>query len=324
MQAPNLQQSQRITCGLILILLLFSAACRPVSERSEPLEISDRPIDIVATTNIVADLVREIGGERVEVTALMGPGVDPHLYRASEGDVQAMVQADVIFYNGLHLEGKMTDIFEQMKERGMRAIAVAEGGLTEDQLIESEQYAGNYDPHVWFDVALWMDVARFVEEKLAALDSAHAAGYHERAEAYLAELDSLDAYVTRRAQQVPEEKRVLITSHDAFSYFGRAYEFDVRGLQGISTASEAGAADVMQLADLVVEHRIPALFVETSVSPQGIEAVREAVQAQGFGVELGGLLYGDALGNPGTPEGSYEGAVRHNIDTIVNVLRPNA
>ncbi len=302
------------------MLLVTVAGCRPASRQGEQLDFSERRISVVATTNIVGDLVGEIGGDRVEITTLMGPGVDPHLYRASEGDVQAMVGADVIFYNGLHLEGKMTDIFEQMQERGRIAIAVAEGGIGEEHLIESAQYAGNYDPHVWFDVELWIEAARYVEERLAELDSTHEAGYHERAEAYVAELGELDDYVERRAGETPERLRVLITSHDAFSYFGRAYGFEVRGLQGISTVSEAGTSDVMRLANLVVERRIPALFVETSVSPRGIEAVRQAVQAQEFDVDLGGSLYGDALGNKGTPEGRYAGAVRHNIDTIVNAL----
>jgi manganese/zinc/iron transport system substrate-binding protein len=275
---------------------------------------------VVATTNIIGDLVRQVGGEHVDLTTLMGPGVDPHLYKASEGDVQRMAQADVVLYNGLDLEGKMTEVFEQMERRQITTSAIADAGVPDSLRIGSQDYVGNHDPHVWFDVALWARVARHVGEVLARKDTAHAASYRANADAYAQQLDSLDQYVVQQARRVPVAQRVLITSHDAFSYLGRAYDIDVRGLQGISTTSEAGAGDVQALADFVVERRIPAIYVETSVSPRGIQAVREAVRAQGFAVRVGGTLYGDALGDAGTPEGTYVGAVRHNIDTIVQGL----
>lgn len=277
-------------------------------------------MQVVATTNIIGDLVRQIAGDRVELTTLMGPGVDPHLYKASEGDVQRMAQADVVLYNGLDLEGKMTEVFAQMQQRGLTTSAIADDAVPESLRIGSEEYVGNHDPHVWFDVELWARAARHVGAVLAAKDTARAAAYRARAAAYAQRLDSLDQYVTRQVQHIPSERRVLITSHDAFSYLGRAYDIEVRGLQGISTATEAGAADVQALAQFVAERRIPAIFVETSVSPRGIQAVQEAVAAKGFQVEVGGTLYGDALGNRGTPEGTYIGAVRHNIDTIVSGL----
>lgn len=268
---------------------------------------------------MVADLVREIGGERVDVTGLMGPGIDPHLYKASAGDITRMGEADVIFYNGLHLEGKMTDLFEQIAERGIRTIAVAER-IGTDRLIESTGFGGNYDPHIWFDVSLWTDAARGVEAALSEMDPAHASTYQANLERYVTELQQLDAYVRQRASEVPEPQRVLVTSHDAFGYFGRAYGFDVRGLQGISTATEAGTADVQALAAFVAERKLPALFVESSVSPRGIEAVIEAVRARGHEVRIGGNLYSDALGDPGTPDGTYTGMVRHNVDAIVDAL----
>ncbi len=277
-------------------------------------------MNVVVTTNILGDLVRQVAGDRVHLTTLMGPGVDPHLYRASEGDVQTMSEADLVLYNGLHLEGKMTDVFAQMNERSVPTSALAEDAVPDSLLVPSSEYASSYDPHVWFDVQLWRRVALHVGDVLARRDTARAAAYRIGAEAYAQRLDSLDQYVATQAQQVPQEQRVLITSHDAFRYLGRAYDIEVRGLQGISTATEAGTRDVQALADFVAERRIPALFVESSVSPRGIEAVRKAVQARDVGVELGGTLYGDALGNRESRQGTYVGALRHNIDTIVQGL----
>ena len=299
---------------LLVLLLLTLIGCgtdAPVRG-----DLGERPVRVVATTSMVADLAREIGGERVEVVSLMGPGVDPHLYNASEGDVGRMTRADLILYNGLHLEGKMADLLTRMAER---AAAVTDG-IGRSRLLDSPTYAGSYDPHVWMDVALWQDAARAVAEHLAALDTAHAAGYRERAGAYLAELDSLDAYVRRQAERIPAEQRVLVTAHDAFGYFGRAYGFEVRGLQGLSTATEAGTGDVQDLAEFVARREIPALFVESSVSPRNIEAVRAAVRARGFDVRIGGNLYSDALGGAGSGAETYEGMIRHNVDTIVGAL----
>jgi ABC-type metal ion transport system, periplasmic component/surface adhesin len=253
----------------------------------------------------------------------MGPGVDPHLYRASEGDVQTMAEADLVLYNGLHLEGKMTDVFAQMNKRSVPTSALAEEAVPDSLLIPSSEYASSYDPHVWFDVELWSRVTQHVGAVLAARDTAHADLYRRHADAYTQRLDSLDQYMTAQAERVPPPKRVLITSHDAFRYLGRAYDIDVRGLQGISTATEAGTQDVQSLAAFVAKRQIPALFVESSVSSRGIEAVQEAVRSRGFKVQMGGTLYGDALGDRGTPTGTYIGALRHNIDTIVEGLLPS-
>ncbi|MEX1055705.1 MAG: zinc ABC transporter substrate-binding protein, partial [Rhodothermales bacterium] len=224
-------------------------------------------------------------------------------------------------YNGLHLEGKMSDIFHRMKERGIPTVALAEEAIPDSLLRESSTFAGNYDPHVWFDVELWKRVAERLAVALEEMDPGHAEEYGRRLAEYSSRLDSLDGYVRMKARELPEERRVIITSHDAFGYFGRAYDFEVRGLQGISTATEAGTADVQALAEFVAERRIPALFVESSVSARGIEAVREAVRSRGFEVSIGGTLFGDALGNPGTPEGEYTGMIRFNIDTITSSLK---
>ena len=302
----------------LILLAAWLIGCEP-DVRS--VDGSEDRLSVVTTTSMIADLAREIGRPHVRVTGLMGPGVDPHLYKASEGDVTRMSRADIILYNGLHLEGKMTDVFEQMAGRGIRTVPLAESSITEERLLESEQFTGNYDPHVWFDVALWKDVARRTADVLSDLAPEHAADFDSNLSAYLTELDSLDAYVKENVASIPEPQRVIVTSHDAFGYFGRAYGFDVRGLQGISTATEAGTADVQALADFVAERRIPALFIESSVSPRGIQAVREAVRSRGFEVSIGGTLYGDALGDEDTPAGNYVGMMRHNVDTIVSSLR---
>jgi len=276
-------------------------------------------LNIVATTGMIADMVSVIGGDNVIVKGLMGPGVDPHLYKASAGDVALLSKADVIFYNGLHLEGKMTEIFEQMKSRGIETVAVSHG-VDRSDLLTPPEFKGNHDPHIWFDVTLWMNAVGPVRNILIEKDPKNAPVYNENADSYLAALSELNEYVKERANSLPEDKRVLITAHDAFNYFGRGYGFEVRGLQGISTASEAGTADVQGLAAIIVERRIPAVFVESSVPPRYIEAVQAAVKSKGFNVKIGGELFSDAMGNPGTPEGNYLGMVRHNINTIVDAL----
>ncbi len=290
------------------------------SNNSENANNTDKQgINIVATTGMIADMVSEIGGDNINVKGLMGPGVDPHLYKASAGDVALLSKADVIFYNGLHLEGKMAEIFEQMNKRGISTVAVTDG-VDRDDLLAPPEFKGNYDPHIWFDVDLWSDTVGIVKEKLIEMDPQNTEDYNNNAEAYLEELALLNEYVLQRANSLPEDKRVLITAHDAFNYFGRGYGFEVKGLQGISTESEAGTADVQGLAAIIVERQIPAIFVESSVPPRYIEAVQAAVKSKGFDVRVGGELFSDAMGNPGTPEGDYIGMVRHNINTIVDAL----
>jgi manganese/zinc/iron transport system substrate-binding protein len=290
-------------------------ACGP----GKPESAEGKGLQVVATTTIVGDLVRIIGGDDVRVEVLMGPGVDPHLYKASAGDVRRMSSAQAIFYSGLHLEGKMTDVLEGMDQRGVRTLAVT-GCIPEERLIALQAFPGLHDPHIWFDVAVWAETVDCVAQALVELDPAGATGYTSRAKAYRDELAALDQWVLQRASELQPERRVLVTAHDAFAYFGRAYGFEVRGLLGVSTASETGTADVQQLAEFIVERRIPAIFVETSVPPRYVEALQEAVAARGFAVEIGGSLYSDSLGNPGTPAGSYGGTVRANVDTIVGAL----
>ena len=274
---------------------------------------ADGTVRIVATTGMIADAAKAVGGDRVDVTALMGPGVDPHLYKASEGDVRLLGDADLVLFNGLHLEAKLGEVLERLDEK---AEAVT-NGIDRSKLLAPAQFKGQYDPHVWFDVRMWMEVVREINAILSERDPDGARVYSENARRYLGELRELDGYVRSESQRVPRARRVIVTAHDAFNYFGRAYGFDVRGLQGISTATEAGAADVQALAEFIAERRIPAIFVETSVPERAIRAVREAVRSRGFDVSIGERLYSDALGDEGTPEGTYVGMVRHNVDAIV-------
>lgn len=304
------------TIWIVLMAALIVGCAQPAAGGDD---LAARPIRVVATTGMVGDLVRNVGGERVEVVILMGPGVDPHLYKASADDVVQLQRADIIFYNGLHLEAAMGEVLERMQSRS-RTVAVT-GGIPREALLLSDEYDNLFDPHVWFDVALWRQTVDYVRDVLIDLDPGHASIYRANAESYGRQLDELHAYVRSQAALIPEDRRVLVTAHDAFRYFARAYGFEVRGLQGISTAVEAGTADVQSLADFIAARRIPAIFVETSVPQRTLEAVRSAVRARGFEVRIGGELFSDALGDPGTPEGEYIGMVRHNIDTIVTALQ---
>lgn len=302
--------------GCLLATALLIPGCTSPDEGADQPVSASNPIRIVATTSMIADLVSRVGGETVEVEGLMGPGVDPHLYQASEGDVTALTGADLVFYNGLHLEGKMVEIFEQMQGRGMDVHAVTEGMHHED-LLSSELFSGSHDPHIWFDPGLWQRAAMTVGSILAAHDTLHADAYMDAARDFAGDIDSLAVWARSELSRIPDNNRVLITSHDAFGYFGRAFDLDVRGLQGISTALEAGTADVRELARFVAERRIPSLFMESSISPRGIEAVRAAVRDRGFDVRIGGTLYGDALGPVGSGAETYESMFRSNINTIV-------
>jgi manganese/zinc/iron transport system substrate-binding protein len=309
-----MRRRQGTGSGAVAIAALWLVACA-----GGPPRAVDERVQVVATTGMIADIAARIGGGTVQVKGLMGPGVDPHLYKATAGDVRRLARADVVLYNGLHLEAAMGEVLEEMGRR-KQTVAVTEW-IDRAQLSAPPEFAGSYDPHVWFDVKLWSRVAERIEAALIQADSANAAGYAVRGAAVRQELAELDAWVRARTQEVAPDLRVLITAHDAFGYFGRAYGFEVRGLQGISTASEAGTADVQQLADYIAERRIPAIFVETSIPRRTIEAVQAAVQSRGFNVVIGGSLYSDALGSSGTPAGTYAGMVRSNVTTIVSALR---
>jgi manganese/zinc/iron transport system substrate-binding protein len=297
------------------VMVLLVSACASGEAKGD---ISTRKINVVTTIGMITDIVENVGGERVDVIGLMGPGVDPHLYKASESDVSKMSSADVIFYNGLHLEAQMGEVFEQMGKQ-IETVPVAES-IDKSLILASVDYEGAPDPHVWFNVEFWMRAVEVVRDTLIEMNPGSEELYQQNADMYLGELEELHAYVQQQAQRVPEEQRVLITAHDAFRYFGIAYGFEVRGLQGISTESEAGTGDVQDLVDFIVERKIRAIFVESSVPQRNIEAVQAAVQSKGHEVNIGGELFSDAMGDPGTEEGTYLGMVRHNIDTIVSAL----
>lgn len=305
---------KRIVWLGIISLFLFLSACGDDAAASNPNTLS-----IVTTIGQITNITEVVGGEHVTVTGLMGPGVDPHLYVASASDVDKLQNADIIFYNGLFLEAQMENVLEQLAER--KTVVAVSSGIDRAELLASPIYEDEYDPHIWFDVTLWMQAVEQVRDTLAEYDPEHAADYEANAAAYLTELEALHEYVLEQSQTIPEGQRVLITAHDAFNYFGRAYGFNVLGLQGISTASEASTADVQTLADFIATNQIPAIFVESSVPVRTIEAVQAAVQAKGFDVQIGGQLYSDAMGNADTPEGTYLGMVRYNIDTIAAALR---
>lgn len=305
----------RVYISLFLIAILVFTGCDP---KEQPDTSTGEKLRIVTTIGMITDVVRNVGGERVDITGLMGPGVDPHLYKPSAGDVQRLTSAQIIFYNGLHLESKMADILAKMSGN-TKTVAVTDG-VDRSLLLTPPEFEGQSDPHLWFDVTLWMKAVERIRDTLSAFDSDNTLMYWTNAERYLAKLAELHEYVKAQAERVPPEQRVLVTAHDAFNYFGKAYGFEVRGLQGISTATEAGIVDVQELATFIAERRIPAIFVESSVSSRSLEAVRAAVNAKGFDVKIGGELFSDAMGDAGTPEGTYIGMVRHNIDTIVTAL----
>lgn len=305
----------KVLFALSLITVFILGGC----QKAEPKDTSDT-LNIVATTTMLADLSGIIGGNHVTVSGLMGPGIDPHLYQASAGDVTLMQNADVVVYNGLHLEGKMGEIFESLTDRGSTVICI-EDGLKEDDLLSWESDTAIHDPHIWFDVSLWKDAAKTVADELSKADPAHTEDYTNNLEKYLAELDDLDTYIKDKVNEIPKEQRVLITAHDAFNYFGRAYGFEVKGLQGISTDAEAGTADVSSLANFITERKIKAIFIESSVPPKTIEALQAAVKAQGFNVNIGGELYSDSLGGKDSGAETYILTVKANIDTIVKALK---
>jgi manganese/zinc/iron transport system substrate-binding protein len=303
--------------GIILALVLITLTALAGCSAAGTTQSGAGPIKVTATTGMVADLVQNIGKEHVQVTALMGSGVDPHLYKASEGDIQKLSQAQIIFYNGLHLEGRMGDILVKMA-RQKPTVAVAEQIPAEKVLHTPE---GAEDPHIWFDVTNWISAAQVVRDELGKFDPTHKAEYDRNAAAYIQELESLHAWAKSEIASIPKERRVMVTAHDAFNYFGRAYDLEVVGLQGISTATEYGLADVQQLVDMVTSRGIKAVFVESSVPKRSIEALVEGAKAKGHDLKIGGELYSDAMGQPGTEEGTYIGMVRHNVRTIVSALK---
>ncbi|AJY75810.1 metal ABC transporter solute-binding protein, Zn/Mn family [Paenibacillus beijingensis] len=310
----------RLPIAAALLLLAAAVSACGSNTAGEGGAANGAKVSAVATTGMIADIVREVGGEYVETVGIMKAGVDPHLYKASEGDIGKLDRADIIFYNGLHLEGKMQEILEKMA-RDKPTVAVSRD-IKENELRAGDPAAGTqHDPHIWFNVKHWMSATEVVAGELSKLDPEHAEAYNANADAYLQQLRELDDYVRKTIASIPESQRVLVTAHDAFGYFGDAYGIKVMGLQGISTASEAGSKDVTELRDYLVANKIKAVFIESSVPRKAIDAVIEGAREMGHEIVIGGQLYSDAMGEEGTEEGTYIGMVRYNVDTIAGALK---
>ena len=278
-----------------------------------------KPYRITTTTGMVNDIVENVAGDKAVINHIIGEGIDPHLYKPTRSDVAALLKADVIFYSGLMLEGKMADVLVKVATKGKRVYAVTEL-IDEKYLLEPKDFAGHYDPHVWMDVAGWMKAVEAVSQALSEYDAPNKAYYYKNAKYYLEQLQDLDEYVKEIVATIPEKSRVLITAHDAFNYFGRAYRLEVKGIQGISTESEAGLKDINRLVDEIVARNVKAVFVETSVADKNIRALIEGAKVKGHDVKIGGELFSDAMGAPGSYEGSYIGMIDHNATVIVRGL----
>lgn len=309
-----------IKLSLLMIVVLLSG-CGPEDNVTQD---NDDKVSIVTTTSFLTDLVETIGGEHVSVTGLMGPGVDPHDYQPSTSDIVAMGEAEVVVYNGLTLEERFSEVFEQLGERNVLTLEAAEGIEQGDVLLEAEENESQaVDPHIWFSVSRWKQVTEYLADQLGEHDPENREVYTENANAYLNELDELKTYIETRVAEVPESSRYLVTAHDAFQYFGEEFNFNVVGLQGMNTQTEAGTGDISQLATFIVDRDIHAVFVESSVSPRSIEALTEAAASRGHDLENAGELYSDALGSPEDDADTYITMYRSNIDTIVDALNNN-
>ncbi len=309
----------------IFVLILGMIGCTPQSgpqPQGSPGAGVKTPYKVVATTGMVADIVRAVAGDKAEVSNIIGEGVDPHLYKPTRADVARLMEADVVFYSGLLLEGKMSDVLVKVsRDKPVHAVTEL---VEESYLLEPPEMQGHFDPHLWMDVKGWMEAVKAVTKALSEYDTANADHYQKNSEAYLEQLTALDSYAKEKAATIPEKSRVLVTAHDAFNYMGRAYGLEVIGIQGISTESEAGLDDLNKLVDLLVEREITAVFIETSVADKNIKALLEGARARGHQVEVGGELFSDAMGAPGTYEGTYIGMIDHNITTIVRALKGEA
>jgi len=296
-----------------LILIVGFAGCQDTGQQD-----SSGRKKVVTTTGMIADAVLNIAGDSLEVEALMGPGVDPHLYKATQGDLKKLSDSDLVFYNGLLLEGKMGEVLEKLAR--IKPVVAVGSSINSSLLLASPLYEDAFDPHVWFDVSLWKQVVQKTSQSLQEFDPSNADYYQQNTLRYLGQLDSLHQQVQQQIALIPREQRVLITAHDAFEYFGRAYNIEVRGLQGISTVSEFGLKDITDLVQFIIDRKIKAVFVETSISERSIKAVVEGCRQKGHEVRIGGSLYSDAMGASGTPEGTYIGMVNANVITITQAL----
>lgn len=297
----------------LTLSILFVLSCSGSEEKQ-----SEQPF-VLGTTGMIADMAKNILGDIAQVEGLMGPGVDPHLYKANQGDLLKLRKAQVVLYNGLHLEGKMAEVLEKMAEE--KPVFAISDGIEKAELRIVDSLGRVYDPHIWFDVALWAKACKYVGERLALAFPEHASEIQANTAAYLDSLAALDTFVHTALASIPEKDRLLVTAHDAFGYFGDAYGIEVHALQGISTVSEFGLQDVTQLVNLIVAKKVKAIFIETSISPKSIQAVIEGCKRKNHQVKPGGSLYSDAMGETGSPAGNFIGMVKSNVRTIESSLR---
>jgi manganese/zinc/iron transport system substrate-binding protein len=312
----NALHSQKVIRTLTVFVAMLTVLCLITIAPAATFN-GKYPIRVAATVGMVADIVREVANDRAQVTNIIGSGVDPHVYSPTRSDVAVLLKSDMIFYSGLLLEGQMSDILVKVSRK--RPVYAVTELLKADYLIHDTQ-TDHHDPHVWMDVQGWKKAVDVVAKAMIEFDPAGADGYSKNTAAYQSRLKRLDTYARQAVATIPENQRVLVTAHDAFNYMGRAYDLDVMGIQGLSTESEAGLKDINRLVDLLVSRRIPAVFVETSVSDKNVKALIEGAAARGHRVTIGGELFSDAMGAPGTYEGTYEGMIDHNITVIVKAL----
>ncbi len=298
---------------IAFVFTMVCIGCKPAKNNNEV-------YTIVTTTTMITDLVKTIGGDKVAVKGMMGAGVDPHLYKASAGDLTKLSKADLIVYNGLHLEGKLVEVFEKMNSIGKTTLALGDF-LPKEQVIHSEAFASAHDPHIWFSIKNWKTITLKLVAELGKLQPQHAAYFQEKGNAYLAALIRLEVELKTKVEELPIEQRILVTAHDAFSYFGKEFKFNVVGLQGLSTATEAGVKDVQRISNFIIENKVKAIFVESSVPKRTVEALQAAVASKGSKVAIGGELFSDALGSPLEETGTYVGMFRSNVNTIVDALK---
>lgn len=308
-------------CRLFSLVFFVSATCVVFGcQPSKSAQDEAKQPRAVATTGMIADIVRNVSkGSQIEVIQLIGEGVDPHLYKPSRSDIAKLTSAEIVFYNGLLLEGKMTDALVRLAGSGKKVFAVTEL-IDPSFLLEPEEFQGHFDPHVWMDPQAWIHAVSAVEKALSSYQASNAELFRKNADAYKAILTRMDEYCRQTLSKIPEEKRILVTAHDAFNYFGRQYSLDVVGIQGLSTESEAGVQDIEKIVRLLVDKKIPSVFIESTVSERNVRALIEGARAQGHEVSVGGSLFSDAMGTPGTYRGTYIGMIDHNATTVARAL----
>lgn len=302
---------------LFALVGLTLVGCR--LEEEESVKEKKGPLHIVCTTGIIEDCLTHIAGDSAEVSSIMGPGTDPHIYKPTPGDIEMMDEADVIVSNGLHLEGKMADMLEKYSQE--KPVLVLADGLEDEDIIKSADFQDAQDPHIWFDTDTWMKGMKYLAVELGKLDSNAANYYMDNWSDYNDEIQDLNAWVNAELGQINGESKILVTSHDAFSYFGRKYEMEVKGIQGISTLSEVGLKEVSDMVDFMIDHKIRSLFTETSTSDKTAQSIVDGCKAKNFKVDINGPLYADALGEPDSDAGTYIGMIKANVTAIVEGLK---